>query len=311
MTGYFSAEERILLRGEKCQRESGVSLSGWYPVVARQDSIWWRFFGEKRFSEPFFQDTLSSLDQRFCLQTDFDALEEFGDALEPSALIFHVSRCGSTLLTQLLSALPHCLAMSEPPIIDSCLHLQPDEAERALKGVVAALGQKRFREEEHFFLKLDSWHIASLPLFRRAFPDVPFLFLYRKPDEVLASHRRRRGGQMVPGMPNHSMSEIAHHPPGDLDGFCVKMLERFFSAACDLADELVLFNYAQLPQAAWSELLDMFVISATPAQIAAMQVRSGMHAKSAEKFEVREADDPAAGPVYAYYDRLERLRLAR
>lgn len=54
MNENFSANERALLRGRDVPFEQLESLSGWYPVVARNDNLWWRFFGEKRFSEPFF-----------------------------------------------------------------------------------------------------------------------------------------------------------------------------------------------------------------------------------------------------------------
>jgi hypothetical protein len=63
--------------------------------------------------------------------------------------------------------------------------------------MVAALGQAR-AGESRLFLKLDCWHVRDLPLFRRAFPDTPWVFLYREPVEVLVSHLRRRGVQMIP-----------------------------------------------------------------------------------------------------------------
>jgi hypothetical protein len=53
--------------------------------------------------------------------------------------------------------------------------------------MVAALGQAR-AGETRLFLKLDCWHMRDLPLFRRAFPNTPWVFLYRDPVEVLVSH---------------------------------------------------------------------------------------------------------------------------
>ena len=40
---------------------------------------------------------------------------------------------------------------------------------------------------------------SSLGTVRRAFPDVPWVFLFREPVQVLASHLRQRGAHMVPG----------------------------------------------------------------------------------------------------------------
>ncbi|MGZ8182469.1 MAG: hypothetical protein ACXWT1_10950 [Methylobacter sp.] len=326
MSENFSAEERALLRGQQMQPETLESLLGWYPVVVRNDKLWWRFFGEKRFSEPFFHNTVSRLDQdkSFCLQTSFDALDELENTLAPTAFIFHISRCGSTLLAQLLASLPSCVVMSEPPAIDSFLRLhcaQPAQsgAEKTLRKIVSALGQKRSKKERHFFIKLDSWHIGNLPLFRKAFPDTPFIFMYRKPHEVLFSHQRQRGPQMVPGLVDSAMLELDPEPlsPGDLDGYCVKVLAHFFSAACRQTDELILLNYNQLPQIVWSELLDLFSISHTPAELAAMKSRSGLHSKNAGKFAgdpqpaAYRAGSELCATIYPYYEKLEQLRLDR
>lgn len=323
MNENFSANERALLRGQDVPFEQLPSLSGWYPVVARIDKLWWRFFGEKRFSEPFFYNSVSSLnqDKRLCVQTAFNALDTFENSLAPTAFIFHTSRCGSTLLSQLFASLPSCIVLSEPPIIDSYLslyHAQPGQngAEKTLRQLVGALGQRRFAEERHFFIKLDSWHIKSLPLFRKAFPDTPFIFMYRKPEEVVASHQRQRGPQMVPGLVDPALLDLDSEPlmPGELDKYSIKVLRHFFKAACDQANELILLNYSQLPQIVWTDLLDLFSIAPSPAELEAMKNRSGSHSKNAAKF----TGDPEPGAyrtgnelcaaLYPYYEKLELLR---
>lgn len=323
MNANFSANERALLRGQDVPFEQLASLSGWYPVVARNDKLWWRFFGEKRFSEPFFYNSVSSLNQnkRLCVQTAFNALDTFENSLTPTAFIFHTSRCGSTLLSQLFSSLPSCIVLSEPPIIDSYLslyHAQPEQngAEKTLRQLVGALGQRRFAEERHFFIKLDSWHINSLPLFRKTFPDTPFIFMYRKPEEVLASHQRQRGPQMVPGLVDPAMLNLDSEPLelGDLDRYCVKVLRHFFSAASAQSNELIFLNYNQLPQIVWSKLLDFFSVSYEPSEIESMQYRSGLHSKKAEKFSgdpptANGAQNELCATLYPYYENLERLRL--
>ncbi len=45
---------------------------------------------------------------------DAPYLEQIPDTLPLSALILHVSRCGSTLITRMLTTLPQCVALSEP-----------------------------------------------------------------------------------------------------------------------------------------------------------------------------------------------------
>ncbi len=312
----LSCEERILVRGEEVHLERPGR--GWYPVLARNDRLWWRFFGEKRFSEPFFSDTLFALNQgkRLWMQSAWEGLEDFRDALAPAALIFHASRCGSTLLTQMLAALPECISMSEPPIIDSILRLHYGggcrmKTEDLLGRAVSALGQKRFPHERHFFVKLDSWHVRSLSLFRLAFPATPFIFLYRRPEEIIASHGRQRGRQMVPGLVDAGMPPLDFVLPEDwnLEGYCHRILESFFREAARHADELIFVNYGQLPQFAWTELPELLDMALTAGQIDAMESRAGLHSKNGMKYSV----DPTAGtrpPILgAFYDRLEELRL--
>lgn len=308
MSAGLSPEECALQRGKQIQQEELDSLIGWYPVTAGKNGLWWRFLGEKKFSEPFFHDTLGTIPptDRLSLHTGYDAPERFDSSLAPAAFIFHTSRCGSTLLTQLFASLPECIALSEPPAIDSFLRCyyagqHGDEAEQRLRDIVAALGQQRFQEERHLLIKLDSWHIASLPLFSRVFPDTPFLFLYRDPAEIMASHRRQRGRQMVPGMVTAAMPSLDFElpEPGDLDGYCAKMLEYFFSTASRHADELMLVNYRQLPHIIWDELLGLLGIASSQERLDAMKSRSGLHSKRGGQF----SGDPQVMPAGTYTPR--------
>ncbi len=68
-----------------------------------------------------------------------------------------------------------------------------------LRGMLSALGQRRNGDEKKFFVKFDSWHTINLPLIRRAFPDVPWIFLYRDPLEVMVSQLRQGALNTVPG----------------------------------------------------------------------------------------------------------------
>src|SRR2546430_2644461 len=127
--------------------------------------------------------------------------------VRPSGFIFHMSRCGSTLLTQMLAALAHNIVISEASPIDAVVrapHVRPalsdDQHALWLRWMIGALGQPRSGNERHYFIKLDCWHTLALPLFRRAFPDVPWGFLYRDPVEVLVSQLRMPGPQIIPRM---------------------------------------------------------------------------------------------------------------
>src|SRR4051794_1070428 len=93
-------------------------FSGWVPMrVYWQDSpplVDWGHLDKRRFTEPFFSQTIDSCvrhpaDLLFRHQTPLENLGEIA-ATHPSAriagFIFHMSRCGSTLLSQMLAAAP-------------------------------------------------------------------------------------------------------------------------------------------------------------------------------------------------------------
>ncbi|MBB5610117.1 MULTISPECIES: aspartyl beta-hydroxylase [unclassified Janthinobacterium] len=325
----LALQERLMNKGTAVPWQAGMDMSGWYPVSVAHGAdaidVHWRDMGETRFSDSFFENTLARQprEQRRTCRTPLAALAQFNDGLPPDAFIFHVSRCGSTLLTQMLATLPHCVVMSEPPIIDALLRLHHDSSTidsiALLRSAMLALGQRRFGDESHYVIKFDCWHIHSLDLIRQAFPGTPCLFLYREPQAVLASHQRQRGPQMVPGMLHPALLPLPDHAlaPGDLDGYAALVLASLYAAAHHhaAAGKLLLINYQQLPDIVFSDVLQRLGIGPTTGQLHAMRERSGRHAKYGTVFH-GDQHGAAAGPLKAIaaslqpgYAALEALRI--
>jgi hypothetical protein len=114
-----------------------------------------------------------------------------------------------------------------------------DEQVAALRAIVAALGRDRSgqapeqtpNQTRRVFFKLDSWHVMALPLFRAAFPETPWVFLYRNPategmaadhyaalvlermGEAVLEHWHLGGGLLVDyaEMPTAILDRIAPH----------------------------------------------------------------------------------------------------
>lgn len=304
----FAAEERALLRGQQIDAHTIDTMQGWFPVAIATDteSVWWRDMGEKRFTESFFQDSLADQAhaQRRVCHTPIASLGELCNGIRsitPTAFIFHVSRCGSTLLTQLLASLEQCVVMSEPPVLDAFFrhyHHRPDMhgALDLLRQLVTMLGQKRQDAETHFFIKFDSWHLPWLPFIREAFPDTLFIFLYREPDAVLASHRRQRGPQMIPGLLDTTRLEVQsrHLQVADMDSYAVAVLAALLAAGLDQvsASRLHLLNYSQLPAILWDQLFGLFALDCDETQLSRLKARSTLHSK--HRHTSYEGDPPAA-----------------
>lgn len=192
--------------------------AGWLPTRSVPGSnplaFDWAWFGDAPLRAPMYEDSVRRVtalpfNRMFRTRTSLDAL--VGDAgnhdvTEPSGFIFHMSRCGSTLAGRMLMAVPGHAVASEPEPLDAVIQWATlsgathDEQVAALRAIVAALGRVRAAGQRRFFVKLDAWHALVLPLFRAAFPDVPWIFLYRDPVEVIMSHQAEPGVHYVPGV---------------------------------------------------------------------------------------------------------------
>jgi quercetin dioxygenase-like cupin family protein len=337
----LAAQRRALLRAPEVTLAQAGSLAGWYPVAVSDDpdGLWWRRLGERPFSEPFFSDTFRHqppAERQLCF-SDWRATA-LPDALAPTAFIFHVSRCGSTLLTQMLATLPACVALSEPPVLDDFLRRREGVDAAAdivrLRALVHALGQRRDPRQRHLVIKLDSWHLRDLALFRSAFPDTPMVFLYREPLQVLASHRRQRGPQMLPGLIDPKWLGIAFREsvegaetareteggngdyerlaPSDLDRYCLHVLRALMEtalAAQGSAQPLLLLNYTDLSRLPELPLLARLGIRPGRTERVNMLRRAAFHAKHGAPFsgDAAAADRRGAAPRPALLERLACL----
>src|SRR5438105_2877714 len=111
----------------------GAGLEGWTPIRVEwrggRALVDWCHTEGVRFTEPFFHETAER-----CLRHPFRLLfrrettmEELGafvadhPGVPPAGFVFHLSRCGSTLVSQMLGAVAAHLVLSEPGPIDSIL----------------------------------------------------------------------------------------------------------------------------------------------------------------------------------------------
>lgn len=325
----FSASERSYIRGQLVDEIDLDSLENWYPVAIdpHTDSVFWRDMGQQRFIESFFHNSLDAQarEARRVCKTKVSSLAKIRNTVNPSAFIFHISRCGSTLLTQMLASLTSCIVLSEPPVIDMfCRNYLNTTDQRTshenriqiFRQLICALGQQRFPAESHLIIKLDSWHIGHCEFIRQAFPDVPMYFLFRDPKQVLASHQKQRGPQMIPGYVDlgNIKAEQAGLDVADLDGYCLRILDQFFSAALRHADNLHLrlVNYKELPSYVWGRLLNELGISCSSNEMQEIRQRSSYHSKHtlqnfSERFE-EQVPHAFFARTFSLYEQLESMR---
>jgi hypothetical protein len=275
---------------------------GWLPIRASWQGaelyVHWAYFGERPLRDPFFEG-----DVRACLYTPFNRLFRHVTPietlaawlktrphLEPGGFIFHMSRCGSTLASQMLAALPSNIVVSEASPIDTVVQAnrwRPDLSEDRqalwLYSIIGALGQKRSGNEQRYFVKLDCWHTLALPLFRRAFPAVPWVFLYRDPVEVLVSQLRIPGTQMIPGGVGPNLYGLERsYGPGTAEDYYAQVLAKVVEPAVAhyASGGGLLVNYRQLPDALFTAILPHFGVACGAADRAAMMQAARYDAKA-------------------------------
>lgn len=310
-----------------------LNLEGWLPIrLWREAGQWrvdWCWFGEQRLSQPFFSDAVEQalrlpFNQAFRRQTPLDALGQWQrqrPGLEPSAFIFHASRCGSTLISQMLAQLDDHIVISEPPPLDALLRSDLPTAERcmALLGLMSAYGQRRRGVEQRLVIKLDAWNIGELALLRECFPDTPWLFLYRNPLEIAVSHMRRPGMHMAPGMIGASVLDDGAPFDGQED-YVARRLGRLLQVGLEHCRALAgtAVNYAELPEAMAGRLAGFFRLDIEQRGQAFSAV--GLHAKQPTQVFAGDSEDKRreASPLLrdqverwaqAPYESLESLRM--
>jgi len=245
-------------------------LDGWVPIRVywneKRPFVDWCWIGMCRFTEPFFDHTIDRalrlpFSTLFRPQTSIQILEErsaISPGLEPRGFIFHMSRCGSTLVSQMLAALTSTVVISEAGPVDSLLRMRftdgsITDANRIdwLRWLVAALGQRWCGNEEHLFIKFDSWTAVELPLIHRAFPSVPWIFLFRDPIEVLVSQLAHRGAHMIPGAIEPELFEMTIDAVYQMrpEEYCARILAHICNAALEhhRACSGMFISYNQLP----------------------------------------------------------------
>ncbi len=254
---------------------------GWAPIhfSSEGSTANWVYAAGCRVTESFFEDHVRTLlskpfaafSRRQSPLPPSAAIESQPYALAPSGFIFHMSRCGSTLLARLLGTSSRTVVISEPPVLDDVLqsHLDSPSLDHRqhldrLRSAILALGQRRLGDETRYFLKLDAWHIHRLPLLRAAFPETPWVFVFRDPLEVMASLSRQPGRQAVRGLMDPRVLEMRPEdvslPPEE---WIARVLEGILRAALSFHNDPhgLLVDYRELPEAVLGRIGSHFGIA--------------------------------------------------
>ena len=292
-------------------------LKWWLPVDAVIDggrpAVEWMDMREVSFNEPFFHETIERIKANGTAQsvvTDLGfmlQMEKICDKVEPAGFIFHTSRCGSTLLANACRALHGSIVISEAPVVDKIVSrfftdAEPNSTKELiymllLKAAVTALGQRPTGIVNRYFIKFACSSTLQMQRIRRVWPNVPFVFLYRNPVEVIVSNLRSTPEWMKPQSNPKTAAAIVGVEVGEVENltteeFCARALGRFLAKALASVDSRSkLVNYEKLTSL--DGLIDavrFFGIQPATAEIDAIREVSRLYSKDLTRGVTFQAD---------------------
>ena len=279
---------------------TAASLAEWTPIwirAAGEPVVDWAIVAEP-FLEPFFEQTADRamrhpFNRVFARGTALGVLGQLGakePPLAPAGFVFHMSRCGSTLVAQMLAALSSSIVVSEAQPLDAIValyragRLSEDDAVLMLRGALSALARPR-RGEHSLFVKFHASHVHELPLIARAFPNVPWVFLFREPRAVLRSQAQTLGAEAFGGetgvVPNEELAAAV------LAGFCDAALRYAARGRSSFVE------YARLPDAVFDEVLPLFGVRLDDGDAERLQLAARRDTKRPGEFTARERPAPS------------------
>ena len=295
-----------------------AELLNWLPVdavlVGKRPCVKWIEWPSAPFAEPFFSQTVErALKLRAGarrLVTGIEALIQLEsrlvgtDSVEPTGFIFHGSRCGSTLLANACRVLDGAVVISEAEIVEkivSRFFSYPDNHSAQsvfnatlLRAALKALGQRRLGTEQKLFVKFSALSTLQFRWIKRIWPDVPCVFMFRDPLEVITSNIGNPPDWLdFESIPQQSTAFTGLEPEAalklDNEERCARALARFYETGAELgATGALLIDYRELSVEKLFDAIEFFGFTPTDRErkeIARITHVYSKHSRLTRKFE--------------------------
>ena len=216
--------------------------------------------------------------------------------------IFHMSRCGSTLATQMLATADRFFVVSEPPIINALLDpalLLPDGYSKMelLKTIISAIESCKPEYAEFTFIKFRSWNTLFLDKILEQFPKTEWMFVHRNGLEVLESVLRDPPGWL---RSRHTYETFLFHYFGlsldelkqlDDDEYAIRVLGTFCKIALEQKSSRALYvDYDQIVENLPGILERMWKLNLSTLEKESMFASTKVYSKDPKKTKKFEPD---------------------
>ncbi|WP_041598967.1 hypothetical protein [Hahella chejuensis] len=217
--------------------------------------------------------------------------------VRPAGFIFHLSRCGSTLVSNLLAVSPaHCV-ISESSVLTELLldkDMAKNQKAEALRFLLAAQGLAGGCDQD-LIVKWNAWDIGFWPLLRQLYPDSPSVFVIRRPEEILASHQRLAGRHMATtdlSVLSHLVSKVDDAASDVLLSYQMEVLAALMNSMAQSLDSTVLVvDYTELPGAVENRIADHFGVSFSADDRQHLKSRAGQYSKDPSRSFQGDSED--------------------
>jgi hypothetical protein len=300
-----------------------------FPVNIRRERgrfmVTLRDIAPEAFTDPFVAETIARLPGETAERPLDDLADAARDAaaIAPRGIIYHVSKCGSTLVSQVLKQLDDVVVYSQPNVLNDLLtppHAgNADEMMQALRRLGALFAAHAGRP---YVLKLESWNVLYCGLLQRAFPGTPWVFCIRDPIDVAVSVLEdpdpglwypQLGCDRNPFFAGFGLPTDRKLPAGE-------HIALFYAQFCEAIRQLPrrtgrIIHYDSMPASVWTEVTAAFNLAISAGAQARMERAAEFYSKdpqgsrrrfvadSADKrrrvaADVRIAIDAKARPLY-------------
>jgi hypothetical protein len=282
-----------------------------------------RQIAHEQLQDAFMQQTVARIPgQERIVQVARHDVGRVPAATAPVGIVFHVARCGSTLISQSLKRLDGLVVYAEPQPVNEIL-APPHQWPRAdLVAALRSLGAA-FASHAHgpYVLKLSSWNTLYCEIVAEAFPETPWVLSLRDPVEVGVSLLASPPGWFqgtapaVRGLAAQVDPERAAHSREEF-------IARVYGAFCAAAGRLDvrrgrLVPYESLPEAVWRIVAPHFSLAVDSSQQERIAAGARRHAKAAIgavtefRSDVAAKQDAASPELRRAIDSLARPQLER
>lgn len=235
-------------------------------------------------------------------------------ALSPAGFIFHLSRCGSTLLSGSMMELASTSVLSESPALTECLldrGLSPEEKRKLLTLLMQLQAQAVAPfvpgDVQHLVIKWNAWDILQWPLIRSLFPQVPAIFLIRNPIEILASHQKSAGRHMAGDSSMAVFDKSFALADGEnILAMRTRVLQKLLAEMKRWCQQpgVQLVDYRQLSEKTIVDVMEIFSLLPTASERDAISKRMGFNAK-----ELSQSFSPDSHQKQQAFNNVEREQI--